>query len=110
MKQLTFIAALVGVFGVLGPALDGDVTARTQNTDSAKHVYVIGYVESPGSYRFIGETMTVGQAIAVAGGLRPGVSDLQIRVVRMENGDRVEISVGLNDAIKPDDVVSVTRG
>ena len=72
----------------------------------AAQVYLTGHVARPGSFRF-DENMTVFQALALAGSITERGSMKRVRVVRMVDGRRKELSVKLTDVLEPEDTVHV---
>jgi len=72
--------------------------------------YIYGEVRNPGSYR-LEKNMTVVQALSVGGGLTDKGTQRGIRVKRQgDNGTVKEFEVGLNDLLRPNDVVFVKEG
>ena len=88
-----------------------DKDVRLQVGDSvyfpkASQVYLTGHVARPGSYRF-DENMTVFQALALAGSVTERGSMKRVRVVRLVDGRRKELSLKLTDVLQPEDTVHV---
>jgi polysaccharide biosynthesis/export protein len=84
---------------------DGD----SINVPRAESVYVMGQVKSPGPYVIEG-TLTVMQAIAMAGGPTDRGSMGRVKITR-RIGDRVEDvkHVKLSDLVKPGDTITVPQ-
>jgi polysaccharide export outer membrane protein len=71
-----------------------------------KWVYVTGEVKKPGSYLF-DDRMTILKAITLAGGLTDKAAPGRTKIIRKENGKDTEYRVGMDDSIRPDDVIVV---
>jgi protein involved in polysaccharide export with SLBB domain len=105
MKQAALVVVLAGILGAAAMTAPYE-TPFTQDSQE-KRFYVVGFVKQPGSYRFVGETMTVGQAIEIAGGVTErGATDL-FRILRQVNGQRAETLVNSEDSIAPNDTIQV---
>lgn len=74
----------------------------------AERFFVTGHVRTPGAYVFE-RGMTVLQAISLAGGLSEKGSDRGIKIVRVVNGQKREMSVKLSDPIQPNDTLVVRQ-
>ena len=88
---------------------DKDVRLQIGDTiyfPKAAQVYLTGHVGRPGSYRF-DENMTVFQALALAGSVTERGSMKRVRVIRMVDGRRKELSLKLTDILEPEDTVHV---
>jgi len=88
---------------------DKDVRLQIGDTiyfPKAAHVYLTGHVARPGSYRF-DENMTVFQALALAGSVTERGSMKRVRVVRMVDGRRKELSLKLTEVLEPEDTIHV---
>lgn len=72
----------------------------------AETVYVFGHVKNPGAYP-IQQGTTVLQALSLAGGVTDRGSTGRIRIVRLENGEKVEIRVKLDYVVRPGDTIIV---
>ncbi len=72
----------------------------------AESVYVFGEVRNPGAYSVQKDT-TVLQALALAGGATPNGALSRIKIVRIENGKRVEVKAKLTDLVRPGDTIVV---
>jgi polysaccharide export outer membrane protein len=83
---------------------DGDVI----NIPQAQRFYVDGFVRNPGYY-LLEPSMTVQQAIALAGGLTDRGSNRDIKTTRMVNGKSTEISVRLEDKVQANDVIKIRQ-
>lgn len=71
-------------------------------------IYVLGQVNSPGSYAYsVG--MTVRQAVALAGGYTRRADNDDMKLIRMENGVQQELEVQEEDTILPGDTLEVLR-
>ena len=83
--------------------LDGD----TLFVPAAATVYVSGHVKSPGAYP-VGPTMTVLQAISLAGGVTDRGASGRIRIMRVAaDGSAQEIKAKLSDPVRPGDTIVV---
>ncbi len=77
------------------------------NVPRAPRVYVYGAVNKPGPY-ILEDGMTALQMISLAGGLTSTGSDGRLEVVRhSENGKAQSLKVGLQDKLRPEDVLIV---
>ena len=88
---------------------DKDVRLQIGDTiyfPKAAQVYLTGHVARPGSYRF-DENMTVFQALALAGSVTERGSMKRVRVVRMVDGLRKELSLKLTEVLEPEDTIHV---
>lgn len=86
-----------------------------------RQVSVIGEVNNPGKYDMRGEKdMMLMQAIAMAGGFTKHADTTRVRVMRVENGEKITININAKDItekgdkdkdiiLKPDDVVFVSE-
>ena len=72
----------------------------------AEVVYVFGEVRDPGAFP-IQEGMTVLQALSLAGGGTEFAALNRLTVMRVVNGEQVEIRVRLDDAVQGDDTIRV---
>ena len=72
------------------------------------HFFVIGEVRSPGEVKWK-SGLTVRQAISIAGGGTPNAAVGRTRIVRLVNGQEVEIKPGLSDPVLPNDIVKVPQ-
>lgn len=72
----------------------------------AELLYVIGQVRSPGAFP-LQKATTVLQALSLAGGLTDRGSSSRIRIVRLDNGKRVEVRAKLDDPVRAGDSVIV---
>lgn len=91
--------------GVLGQNIrlrDGD----TVFVPRAPTMFVFGQVRNPGEYPVRSDT-TVLQALSLAGGVTDRGSTGRIRIVRLVDGEKKEISARLNDLVQPGDTVIV---
>ena len=88
---------------------DKDVRLQIGDTvyfPKAAQIYLTGHVARPGSYRF-DENMTVFQALALAGSVTERGSMKRVRVIRVVDGRRKELSVKLTDVLEPEDTINV---
>ena len=81
---------------------DGD----TVFVPRAEVVYVFGEVREPGSYP-IQEGMTVLQALSLAGGSTEFAALNRLTIMRVVDGERMEIRVRLDDLVRRDDTIRV---
>ena len=81
---------------------DGD----TVFVPRAEVVYIFGEVREPGSYP-IQEGMTVLQALSLAGGSTEFAALNRLTIMRVVDGEQVEIRVQLDDLVRRDDTIRV---
>jgi polysaccharide export outer membrane protein len=87
-----------------GFALQGGETVYVER---APVFYIYGEVTRAGAYR-VEPNMSVMQAIAAGGGITPRGSDRRLKLRRAaDNGKWYETDVGLQERIRPDDVIYV---
>ncbi len=79
---------------------------ETIHVPRAFMVYVSGQVRTPGSYRIREET-TVRQALSMAGGASEFGATNRIKILRKEDGKQREVSVEMEDLVRPDDTIVV---
>ena len=84
-----------------GPPPESTQEATRESTFS-----VFGLVESPGRYEW-SAGMTVGRAVAAAGGYADGGSPDELQIQRMVDGRLVSRAVTEDDPVQPDDVIMV---
>jgi polysaccharide export outer membrane protein len=84
------------------PLRDGD----TIFLPSAEIIYVSGQIKSPGAYPIKSGT-TVLQALSLAGGVTDRGSTSRIKISRLVDGKKKELSVKLGDLVQPGDTVIV---
>ena len=72
----------------------------------AAQIYLTGHVSRPGALRFE-EDMTVFQALALAGSVTERGSMKRVRVIRMVDGRRKELSLKPTDVLEPEDTIHV---
>ena len=73
----------------------------------AESIYVFGQVRSPGAYALQDTETTVLQALALAGGVTDRGATNRIKIVRVVEGEKVELKVKLTDLVKPGDTIIV---
>jgi len=88
------------------PSGTGPAPRPTQETKQESTFSVFGLVESPGRYDW-SAGMTVGRAVAAAGGYADGGSPDELQIQRMVEGRLVSRAVTENDPVQPDDVIMV---
>lgn len=82
---------------------DGDVI----NVPRQSVFYIYGEVQRPGSFR-LEQDMSIVQALSQAGGLTPRGTQRGIKIMRRDgNGGMHELSVGLADLVRANDVIYV---
>ncbi|MBB1162527.1 polysaccharide export protein EpsE [Piscinibacter sp. SJAQ100] len=97
---------------VLGPSQDNTADVELQNgdvifIDRAPQIYIYGQIQRPGVIR-LERNMTLMQAMATAGGLTPRGTEKGLRVNRRKADGKLEvIEPGMNDLLRPDDIVYV---
>jgi polysaccharide export outer membrane protein len=74
--------------------------------DEYRQFFVNGQVEKPGGYPFQ-PGITVGKAVAIAGGFKERASKTKIFVIREGDASHTPQKVDLNDAMNPGDIVTV---
>ena len=72
----------------------------------AELMYVFGQVKNPSAYPAKTDT-TVLQALSLAGGVTPNGAMNRMKIIRIVNGDKKEISVKLTDIVQPGDTIMV---
>jgi polysaccharide export outer membrane protein len=82
---------------------DGD----TIYVPRAETIYVFGQVRTPGAYPLRTMDTTVLQALSLAGGVTDRGSTNRIKIVRLVNGQKVELNAKLGDPVKPGDTIIV---
>ena len=78
----------------------------TQETTRESTFSIFGLVKSPGRYDW-SAGMTVGRAVAAAGGYADGGSPDELQIQRMVEGRLVSRAVTEDDPVQPDDVIMV---
>ena len=83
------------------PLLNGDII----NVPISGRVFVGGYVKGPGGFPLKGKTVTVSQAIAMAGGLAPKADGSEVKIFRFpeKGGERIIVSVNIYEIEKGKD-------
>lgn len=95
---------------------NGDVTLNVLLNDGdtilvprAEEIYVFGEVRNPGAYPLRQEEMTVLHALSLAGGVTDRGATGRIDIVRILDGEKVEIRAELTDLVEPGDTVVVPQ-
>ncbi len=78
----------------------------TQETAPESTFSIFGLVESPGRYDW-SAGMTVGRAVAAAGGYAAGGSPDELQIQRFVDGRLAARAVTEDDPVQPDDVIMV---
>ncbi len=101
-------ALLLGLLPVATafPSGTGHATESTLETAQQPTFSVFGLVESPGRHDW-SAGMTVGRAVAAAGGYADGGSPDELQIQRMVDGRLISRAVTEDDPVQPDDVVMV---
>ena len=73
----------------------------------AESIYVFGQVRNPGAYALQDAETTVLQALSLAGGVTDRGATNRIKIVRVVDGEKVEIKVKLTDLVLPGDTIIV---
>ncbi len=94
-----------GVFSQNAALRNGD----TIFVPRAQSVYVFGQVKNPGAYLLQQKNTSVLQALSLAGGVTDRGSTNRIRIVRIVNDEKKEISVKLGDIVLPGDTIIVAE-
>jgi polysaccharide export outer membrane protein len=84
--------------------LDGD----TVFVPRAETIYVFGEVKNPGAYAVQRET-TVLQALSLAGGTTEHAALGRVKIMRIEDGKKVETKVKITDIVRPGDTIIVPQ-
>ena len=99
----------------LGALQDGDLSENlalrhgdTVFVPEADVVYVFGEVHNPGRYPIRGDTIVL-QALSLAGGGTEFAALNRIRILRMVDGKQMELKVGLDEGVQPDDIIRVPQ-
>ncbi len=97
---------------VLGPTQDTTADIELQNgdvifVDRAPQIYIYGQIQKPGVMR-LERNMTLMQALAAGGGLTPRGTEKGLRVNRRKADGKIEVlEPGMNDPLRPDDIIYV---
>ena len=79
-----------------------------------KKVFVMGFVNRPGEYELVKDRpTTVLEAITMAGGFRRGAAENSTKIIRIEDGQEITISIKVSDITKKgnkDKDISVNPG
>jgi polysaccharide export outer membrane protein len=94
-----------GVFTQNARLLDGD----TIFVPRSQSVYVFGQVKNPGAYGLQQGTTTVLQALSLAGGITDRGTTARIKILRIVNGDKIELKAKLTDFVEPGDTIVVSE-
>jgi polysaccharide biosynthesis/export protein len=94
-----------GVFSQNTTLRDGD----TIFVPRAESIYVFGQVKNPGVYPLQQKNTSVLQALSLAGGVGDRGSTSRIKIVRIVDGQKKEISVKLGDVVQPGDTIVVAE-
>jgi protein involved in polysaccharide export with SLBB domain len=78
----------------------------TVSIDEYRPFFVNGQVQRPGGYPFI-PGLTIGKAVALAGGFRERASPQKIFVIRDNDAKQTRHKVDLNSPVHPGDIVTV---
>ncbi|MEM7207157.1 MAG: polysaccharide biosynthesis/export family protein [Pseudomonadota bacterium] len=73
---------------------------------SNRPFYIIGEVNVPGSYSYV-NGMSVVTAVAVAGGFTYRANKDEMIITRQENDEKIKLEVGLDDTVKPGDIIEI---
>jgi protein involved in polysaccharide export with SLBB domain len=109
LQSFTLLILILGLaLALIGP----DVYESWRRASAC---YVLGGVIRPGKIETLGTTLTVRDAIEVAGGLMPGASPGHIRLVRPSASGEQVLNVDLSDpatnhVLKPGDRLIIHRG
>ena len=95
------VAAAPHLPSATAPALESAQETAPKSTFS-----IFGLVETPGRYDW-SAGMTVGRALAAAGGYADGGSPDELQIQRMIEGRLVARAVTEDEAVQPDDVIMV---
>lgn len=104
MKHVLLIVVLAGIFGT--SATTGGLAAPLSQDTTKNVFYIFGHIKNAGVYQITSDKMTLAEAIARAGGTTEQAGD-RVRVIRMEDGKKVDFQAKLDDAILPGDTVLV---
>lgn len=74
----------------------------------AAQIYIMGYVARPGPYRFQEET-TVLHALTVAGGVTERGSSKRVKIIRIVDGEKVELKAKMTEVLQPGDTIVVAE-
>lgn len=88
------------------PVYPGDVVSVGRLESSNQLFYVHGEVRKPGAYPYR-EGMTVGKAVALAGGLTKRASKRKITIMREGEEGQTHIRGNMDSEIQPGDVIDV---
>jgi polysaccharide biosynthesis/export protein len=100
----------VNIRDLQGGQLSHNIALRDGDTiyiPRAETIYVFGQVRTPGAYPLRSMDTTVLQALSLAGGVTDRGSTNRIKIVRIVNGQKVELNAKLGDPVKPGDTIIV---
>jgi polysaccharide export outer membrane protein len=72
----------------------------------AEKFYMTGQIKSPGAYTWE-RGLTVLQAMSLAGGLTDKGSNRRIKVIRVVDGEQVELGINLAEEVQPGDTIVI---
>jgi len=91
-------------------ALTQNISLRDGDTiyvPRAESIYVFGQVKNPGAYALQDAETTILQALSLAGGVTDRGATNRIKIVRVVEGEKVEMKVKLTDLVLPGDTIIV---
>ena len=91
-------------------ALSQNIALRDGDTifvPRAESIYVFGQVKAPGAYALQSAETSVLQALSLAGGVSDRGATNRIKILRVVNGEKVELKVKLTDLVQPGDTIVV---
>ena len=106
MGAFLLLGALPAASARYPPSGTGLQAGSTPEAAPESTLSVFGLVESPGRHDW-SAGMTVGRAVAAAGGYAAGGSPDELQIQRMVDGRLVSRAVGEDDPVQPDDVIMV---
>jgi polysaccharide export outer membrane protein len=101
----------VNVTDLQSGKLSNNVALRDGDTvfvPKAEPIFVTGQVRNPGAYP-LPQEMTVLQVLSLAGGLTDRGSDRRIKLIRVIDGKKKEMSVELTDIVQPGDTLVIPQ-
>lgn len=100
----------VNIMDLQGGQLSRNISLQDGDTifvPRAETIYVFGQVKNPGAYPLKTKDTTVLQALSLAGGVTDRGSTSRIKIVRLIDGNKVEIKAKLGDPVLPGDTLIV---